>query len=65
MTDKMTKELNKFVDIVCQNRHKIEYFNLYFELSSVPSFMLHSRGKYKYIYWYYIYKLMLTTMLKL
>ena len=32
MTDKMTKELNKFVDIVCQNRHKIEYFNLYFEL---------------------------------
>lgn len=29
MTDKMTKELNKFVDFVCQNRHKIEYFNLY------------------------------------
>lgn len=23
MTDKMTKELNKFVDFVCQNRHKI------------------------------------------
>lgn len=61
MTDKMTKELNKFVDFVCQNRHKIEYFNLYFKLSSVPSFMLHSRGKYKYIYWYYVYKLMLMT----
>lgn len=61
MTDKMTKELSKFVEIVSQNRHKIEYFNLYFELSSVPSFMLHSRGKYKYIYWYYIYKLMLIT----
>lgn len=61
MTDKMTKKLNKFVDFVCQNRHKIEYFSLYFELLSVPSFMLHSRGKYKYIYWYYVYKLMLIT----
>ena len=29
MTDKITKELNKFVDIVCSNRHKIEYFNLF------------------------------------
>lgn len=65
MTDKMTKELNKFVDIVCNNRHNLHYISLYFELSSVPSFMLHSRGKYKYIYWYYVYKLMLTTMLKL
>ena len=63
MTNKMTKELNKFVDFVYQNRH--EYFNLYFELSSNPSFMLHSRGKYKYVYWYHVYKLMLTTMLKL
>lgn len=61
MTDKMIKELNKFVDTVYQNRHKIEYFSLYFELSSVPSFMLHSQGKYKYMYWYYIYKLMLMT----
>lgn len=63
MTDKMTKELNKFVDFVCQNRH--EYFNLYFELSSVPLFMLHSRGKYKYMYWYHVYKLMLIAILKL
>lgn len=63
MTDRMIKELNKFVDFVYQNRH--EYFNLYFKLSSVPSFMLHSRGKYKYMYWYYVYRLMLTTMLKL
>lgn len=61
MTDKMIKELNRFVDIVCQNRHKLHYISLYFELSSVPSFMLHSRGKYKYMYWYYVYKLMLTT----
>lgn len=61
MTDKMTKELNKFVDFVCQNRHKIEYFNLYFELPSVLSSIFHSRGKYKYMYWYYIYKLMLIT----
>nr|DAV32717.1 MAG TPA: hypothetical protein [Caudoviricetes sp.] len=59
MTDKITKELNKFVDSVCQNRYKIEY--LYFKLSSIPSFMLHNRGKYKYIYWYYVYKLMLIT----
>lgn len=65
MTDKMTKKLNKFVEIVCDDRNKIEYFNLYFELPSVPSFILHSRGKYKYVYWYYVYKLMLTTMLKL
>ena len=65
MTDKITKELNKFVNFVSRNRHKIEYSNLYFELSSVPSFMLHGRGKYKYIYWYHIYKLMLTTVLKL
>ena len=61
MTDKMTKELNKFVGFVCQNRHKIEYFNLYFELPSVLSSMFYSRGKYKYMYWYYIYKLMLIT----
>lgn len=65
MTDKMTKELNKFVYIVCNNRHSLHYISLYFELSCVPTFMLHSRGKYKYIYWYYVYKLMLTTMLKL
>ena len=61
MTDKMTKKLNKFVDIICDDRHKIEYFNLYFELPSVLSFMLHSKGKYKYMYWYYVYKLMLMT----
>lgn len=65
MTDKMTKELNKFVEIVSQNRHKLHYTNLYFKLSCAPTFMLHSRGKYKYTYWYHVYKLMLTTMLKL
>lgn len=65
MTNKMTKELNKFVNIVSQNRHKVEYTSLYFGLSCVPTFMLHGRGKYKYIYWYCVYKLMLTTMLKL
>ena len=57
-----SKYLDKLIEyMTIQNRHKIEYFNLYFELSSVPSFMLHSRGKYKYIYWYYVYKLMLMT----
>lgn len=61
MTNKMTRKLNRFVNIVHHNRHEFVYFNLYFELSSVSSFMLHSRGKYKYMYWYYIYKLMLMT----
>lgn len=65
MTDKMTKKLNKFVDFVCQNRHKLHYTSLYFELSCAPTFMLYGRGKYKYAYWYYVYKLMLTTALKL
>lgn len=61
MTDKITKELNKFVNIVHNNRHEFEYFNLYYQLSKIPSFMLHNRGKYKYTFWYHVYKLMLTS----
>lgn len=59
MINKMTRELNKFVNIVHDNRHEFIYFDLYYQLSKIPTFMLHSRGKYKYIFWYHVYKLML------
>lgn len=61
MSEKITRELNKFVNIINDNRNNIEYFDSYIKISQMPTFILYGRGKYKYMYWYYIYKIMLTT----
>lgn len=61
MTDKITRELNKFVNIINNSRNNIEYFDVYIKILYMPTFMLYGRGKYKYMYWYYVYKIMLTT----
>lgn len=62
MTNKMTRELNRFVNIVQDNRHDIRYMNLYDRLITIPSYMLFSKGKYKYMFWYHAYKLILLVM---
>lgn len=61
MSEKITRELNKFVNIINNSRNNIEYFDAYIKISLMPTFILYGRGKYKYMYWYYIYKIMLTT----
>lgn len=59
MLKKTTKELNKFINIIQDNRHDIKYMDLYNRLSTIPSYMLFSKGKYKYMFWYHAYKLIL------
>lgn len=59
MKNKITKELNKFIDIIRNNRHDIRYMDLYDRLTTIPSYMLFSKGKYKYMFWYHAYKLIL------
>lgn len=59
MSEKITRELNKFINIIQDNRHDIKYMNLYNILSTIPSYMLFSKGKYKYMFWYHAYKLIL------
>ena len=61
MFKKTTRELNKFVSIINDNRNNIEYFDAYIKISHMPTFILYGRVKYKYMYWYYVYKIMLTT----
>ena len=61
MIDKTIRELNKFVNIINNNRNNIEYLNAYIKILYMPTFILYGRGKYKYMYWYYVYKIMLTT----
>ena len=61
MSEKITRELNKFVNIINNNRNNIEYFDAYIKILYMPTFMLYGLGKYKYMYWYYIYKIILTT----
>lgn len=61
MFKKITRELNKFVNIINDNRNNIEYFDSYIKISHMPTFILYGRSKYKYMYWYYVYKIMLTT----
>ena len=62
MSEKITKELNKFIDIIRNNRHDIRYMDLYDRLITIPSYMLFSKGKYKYMFWYHAYKLILLAM---
>lgn len=62
MSKKITKELNKFINIIQDNRHDIKYMDLYNRLSTIPSYMFFSKGKYKYIFWYHAYKLILLAM---
>lgn len=62
MKKKITKELNKFIDIIRNNRHDIRYMDLYDRLTTIPSYMLFSKGKYKYMFWYHVYKLILLAM---
>ena len=62
MKNKITKELNTFVGIIQDNRHDIRYMDLYNRLSTIPSYMLFSKGKYKYMFWYHTYKLILLAM---
>lgn len=50
MTDKIIRELNKFINTIQDNRHDIRYMDLYNRLSTIPSYMLFSKGKYKYIF---------------
>lgn len=50
MSEKITRELNKFVNIIQDNRHDIRYMDLYNRLSTIPSYMLFSKGKYKYMF---------------
>lgn len=59
MSKKITRELNKFINIIQDNRHDIRYMDLYNRLSAIPSYMLFSKGKYKYMFWYHTYKLIL------
>lgn len=61
MSEKITRELNKFVNIINNSRNNIEYFDTYIRILYMPTFILYGRGKYKYMYWYYIYKIILTT----
>lgn len=61
MKNKITKELNKFINIIQDNRNNIEYFDAYIKISHMPTFILYGRGKYKYMYWCYVYKIILTT----
>lgn len=61
MSEKITRELNKFVNIINDNKNNIEYFDAYIKILHMPTFILYGRGKYKYMYWYYVYKIMLTT----
>lgn len=50
MKNKITKELNKFINIIQDNRNDIGYMDLYNRLSTIPSYMLFSKGKYKYMF---------------
>lgn len=50
MKNKITKKLNKFINIIQDNRHDIKYMDLYNRLSTIPSYMLFSKGKYKYMF---------------
>ena len=59
MSEKITRELNKFINIIQDNRHDIRCMDLYNRLSTIPSYMLFSKGKYKYMFWYHAYKLIL------
>lgn len=59
MKNKITKELNKFINIIQDNKHDIKYMDLYNKLFVIPSYMLFSKGKYKYMFWYHAYKLIL------
>ena len=59
MSEKITRELNKIINIIQDNRHDIKYMNLYNRLSTIPSYILFSKGKYKYMFWYHAYKLIL------
>lgn len=62
MKNKITKELNKFINIIRNNRHDIRYMDLYDRLTTISSYMLFSKGKYKYMFWYHAYKLILLDM---
>ena len=59
MKNKITKELNTFINIIQDNRHDIRYMDLYNKFSVIPSYMLFSKGKHKYMFWYYAYKTIL------
>lgn len=62
MSEKITRELNKFVNIINNNRNNIEYFDTYIKISHIPTFILFSKGKYKYMFWYHAYKIILLAM---
>jgi len=62
MFKKITRELNKFINIIQDNRHDIRYMDLYNRLSTISSYMLFSKGKYKYMFWYHAYKIILLAM---
>lgn len=62
MSEKITRKLNKFINIIQDNRHDIKYMDLYNKLSTIPSYMFFSKGKYKYMFWYHAYKLILLAM---
>ena len=62
MSEKIIRELNTFINIVQDNRHDIKCMNLYNRLSVIPSYMLFSKSKYKYMFWYHAYKLILLAM---
>lgn len=59
MKNKITKELNTLINIIQDNRHNIRCMDLYDRLSAIPSYMLFSKGKYKYMFWYHAYKIIL------
>lgn len=59
MKNKITKELNTFINIIQDNRHDIKYMGLHNKLTTIPSYMLFSKGKYKYIFWYHAYRIIL------
>lgn len=61
MFEKTTRELNKFINIINDNINNIEYFDAYIKILYMPTFILYGRGKYKHMYWYYVYKIMLAT----
>ena len=62
MSEKITRKLNKFINIIQDNRHDIRYMDLYNKLFTIPSYMLFSKGKYKYMFWYHAYKIILLAM---
>lgn len=56
MTDKIIKELNKYINMIRANKYSsIRYIKIINNISILPKIFKFNRGPYQYVFWYFVY----------